>query len=133
MPSPPRPHDHTVLIIEDDTGTREAMRDLLTAQSYGVVCARDGTVALTLLRSDVRPCVILLDLMMAGFSGDDFRCAQLADRALRDIPVILVSGAHDLAARARALDVAAFISKPLGIPQLVATIARHCAEATAVA
>ena len=71
--------------------------------------------------------------MMADFSGDDFRRAQLADRTVRDIPVLLVSGAHDLAARAQALGAAAFFAKPLGIAQLVAAIAHHCVAATAVA
>ena len=133
MASPPHPHEHTVLLIEDDAGTREAMRDLLAAHGYSVVCAPDGTAALALLHSDVRPCVIVLDLMMSGLSGDDFRRAQLADQAIRDIPVILVSGARDLPARAAALNVAAFLAKPLGISELVAALARHCADATAVA
>ncbi|TMA82206.1 MAG: response regulator [Deltaproteobacteria bacterium] len=133
MLSPPQPHTHTVLLVEDDAGTREATRELLSRSGYAVVSAGNATAALILLRSEPRPCVIVLDLMMADFSGDDFRRAQLADRTVRDIPVLLVSGAHDLAARAQALGAAAFFAKPLGIAQLVAAIAHHCVAATAVA
>src|SRR5205085_4567855 len=107
-PEPPRSHTHTVLIVEDDTGTREAMEVLLTTHGCGVVCARSADAALTLVRAEPRPCVILLDLMMSGLSGDEFRRAQLADATVRDIPVILISGARDLASRAQALEAAAY-------------------------
>ena len=133
MPSPPQPHAHTVLLVEDDAGTSDAMRALLVAHEYTVVCARNGDDALTLVRREPRPCVILLDLMMSGVSGGDFRRAQLDDPAVRDIPVILVSGVRDLAARAQELDVAASVAKPFDNDRLLATIERHCAAATAVA
>ncbi len=131
MTSTSASHAHTVLVVEDDAGTREAIRELLNAHGCAVVCAPDATAALTVLRSEAHPCIIVLDLMMAGVSGDDLRRAQLADRTLRDIPVILLSGAHDLKARAQTLDIATFIAKPLGIAQLVAAITRHCLATTA--
>ena len=71
--------------------------------------------------------------MMSVVSGDEFRQAQLADPKVCDIPVILVSGAHDLAARAQALNAAAYLRKPLDIDALLAAIARHCGAETAVA
>ena len=132
-PSPPQPHAHTVMVVEDDTGTREAMEVLLTAHAYRVLCARSAGVALTLLRSEPRPCVILLDLMMSDASGDDFRRAQLADPSVRDIPVILVSGAHDLADRAESLNAAAYLRKPLDIDALLVAIAHNCGGQIAVA
>ncbi len=131
--SPPQSHAHTVLLVEDDTGTREAMEALLTTHGYDVVCARSAGAALALVGHEPRPCVVVLDLMMAGGSGDEFRHAQLADATVRDIPVILVSGAHDLAARAQALNAAAYIRKPLDVDALLAAIARHCVAATATA
>jgi len=107
------------------------MEVLLTTHGCAVLCARSADAALTLVRSEPRPCVILLDLMMSGLSGDEFRHAQLADPAVRDIPVILVSGARDLASRAQALDAVAYLGKPLEIEALLSLMARHCiAEAT---
>jgi CheY-like chemotaxis protein len=132
MASPPQPHTHTILLIEDDAGTRDATRALLVAHEYAVVSARNGDDALTLVGGELRPCVIVLDLMMSGTSGDEFRRAQLADRTVRDIPVILVSGVRDLAERAYALGVAAYLSKPLDTDQLVGAIAQHCGAAIAV-
>ena len=133
MLSPPQPHAHTALLLEDDAGTRDALRTLLVAHEYTVVCARNGDDALALVRSEPRPCIILLDLMMSGVSGGDFRRAQLADPAVRDIPVILVSGVRDLAARAQELGVAAYLAKPFDVERLLATMGQHCAAATAVA
>lgn len=133
MVMPPQRHVHTVLLVEDDSGTRDAMHELLVAHEYIVVDARDGPHALTLVQREPRPCVIVLDLMMSAMSGDDFRRAQLADPGIRDIPVILVSGVHDLDERARALGVAGWLRKPLDIDRLVAAIAQHCVVAAAVA
>ena len=132
-PSLPRPHAHNILLVEDDTGTREAMEVLLTTHGCGVVSARSAGAALPLLRSKPRPCVILLDLMMSDVSGDEFRHAQLADPTARDIPVILISGAHDLASRAEALNAAAYLRKPLDIEALLIAIAHNCVAETAVA
>ncbi|HEX9348556.1 MAG TPA: response regulator [Gemmatimonadales bacterium] len=132
-PSPPQPHAHTVLLVEDDTGTREAMEVLLTTHGCGVISARSAGTALTLVRSERRPCIILLDLMMSDVSGDEFRRAQLADPTARDIPVIVVSGAHDLASRAQSLNAAAYLRKPLDIDALLVAIARTCVAETALA
>lgn len=133
MSSLPPSHTHTVLLVEDDAGTRDAMRELLTASGYGVVCTGEGSAALDMLKSEAHACVIVLDLMMSGFSGDDFRRAQLADATVRHVPVILVSGVRDLAERAQALGAAAFFAKPLDLARLVAAIAQHCRATTAVA
>jgi CheY-like chemotaxis protein len=131
MPAPR--HTHTILLVEDDDGTREAMRKLFATEGHAVICAEDGDEALTLVRREPRPCVIVLDLMMSGVSGRDFRRAQLADRAVRDIPVILLSGVHDLPEQARQLEVAIYRSKPLGMAPLLDAIDRYCERAPAVA
>jgi DNA-binding response OmpR family regulator len=135
MPPPTTdpPHTHTVFLVEDDAGTRDAMEALLSAHGYRVRCARRGDEALARLRDEPRPCVIVLDLMMSGMSGDEFRRAQLASATLRDVPVILVSGVRDLAARAQALEAAAYVSKPFEIDRLLAEIRAVLQRATAVA
>jgi adenylate cyclase len=126
-------HVHTVFVVEDDAGTREAMEALLTAHGYRVRCARRADDALARLRAEPRPCVIVLDLMMSGMSGDDFRHAQLALPTVRDVPVILASGVRDLPARAEALQVTAYIAKPLDPDRLLAEIRAVLQRATAVA
>ncbi len=127
------PHVHNVLLVEDDAGTRDAMRELLVREGHAVSCARNADDARTILARNPRPCIIVLDLMMSGTSGQEFRRAQLADGAVRDIPVVLVSGVRDLAAQAHDLGVAVYLAKPFATAQLLAAIQQFCEHATAVA
>jgi CheY-like chemotaxis protein len=117
---------HTVLLVDDNPDTRDALQALLTAHGYAVVCAFDGTEALSLARGDPRPCAILLDLRLPRVDGYEFRRAQRADPFIADIPVVLVSGMDDLAQRARVLDASAYIPKPPDIKHLLATIDHFC-------
>jgi CheY-like chemotaxis protein len=120
------PHAHTVLLVEDDPDTRDAMQALLKAHGYAVVCAFDGTEALSLARREPQPCVILLDLTLPRMDGYEFRCQQRADPAIAGIPVVAVSGMDDLARRALLLQVPAYVQKPPDIEQLMATLERLC-------
>lgn len=94
---------HTVLLVENDTDIRDTLRALLTVHGCDVVCAIDGAEALTLARRDPRPCIIVLDLTIPRVDEHEFRGAQFADPAIRDIPVIATSGINDLARHAHAL------------------------------
>lgn len=57
-----------VLIVDDNAGFRDALRDVLGAEGYEVADAPDGEAALRLL-SEVRPHVVLMDVNMPGMSG----------------------------------------------------------------
>src|SRR2546427_12667574 len=81
-----------VLVVEDNTEVRQALVALLEAEGYRVAQAVDGVSALRLLRAgDVRPCLIVLDLMMPRMSGWDFRREQRSDRRLAGLPGVVVS------------------------------------------
>ncbi len=118
--------DHCVLIVEDDPDTRDAMRELLEAQGYGAQGATDGADALAQLRAGLRPCLILLDLMMPVMDGFEFRDAQRADPALADIPVIAYSGHYDVAKNAVRLGTAAYFQKPIDFEMLISLVSVHC-------
>jgi len=114
-----------VLIVDDDRDIRETLEEILAAEGYAVVTARNGLEALALARSDP-PSMILLDLFMPVMDGAEFRGRQLGDAGLADIPVVVVSAATDLEERVRPLGVAAWLEKPLHIDELIALVARHC-------
>lgn len=121
-----RSSDSQVLIVDDDDGLRAVIELVLEAEGYGVVSAMDGAQALGWLRRGVRPCLILLDLMMPGMNGWEFREAQRQDPALAEIPVVVLSGDGNLIEKAADLSVHGLLKKPVEIDVLIDTVARFC-------
>jgi CheY-like chemotaxis protein len=81
----------TVLVIEDDAAVRDGVIELLQASGFDAQSAPNGSVALERLRAGLRPCVILLDVIMPTMDGWDFRQEQLKDASLKDIPTIVTT------------------------------------------
>jgi CheY-like chemotaxis protein len=121
-----------VLVVDDDEDIRAAIAEVLTLKGYRVAGAADGKEALERLRAGVRPCVILLDLMMPVMDGRQFRDEQQRDPRFAHIPVVLFSGDTLLDQSVEALAPAGYLRKPLEMLELLATVARHCAPANSV-
>lgn len=113
-----------VLIVEDDPDVREFMDTLLDAYGYDTMTAENGAVALDVMRHR-KPCLVLLDLMMPVMNGWEFRRRQLADPALKDVPVICVTAVFDQAAVAEQLQVRC-LTKPVDFPAVLGEVARAC-------
>jgi signal transduction histidine kinase len=118
-----------VLVIEDDALIRDGLAELLRDDGYEVRTANNGADALNSLRSSPLPDVILLDLMMPVMDGWQFRVEQKKDAQLARIPVIAMSASRS--SQAEAIDAAAFVSKPLRLPELHAAIADVVSRAQA--
>jgi CheY-like chemotaxis protein len=119
-----------VCIVDDDADIREAMRLVLEMSGYAVTEAADGAAALDVLRSAAPlPCCIILDLMMPGMNGWEFREQQRADPRIASVPVIILSGVHDLSAKAREIGAADQLQKPIELAQLLDAVGRQCAPA----
>ncbi len=116
-----------ILLVEDDVDIRIDLADLLRAEGYDVVTAANGKEALDWLHEDGhRVSLILLDLMMPVMNGWDFRARQLEEPALLSIPVVLLSGAGDVARHASALKTAGYLIKPLRLDSLLRVVSRLC-------
>ena len=111
-------HRCSVLVIDDDAEVRELLAVALTADGYQVDSVSDGREALHYLRSHAETCIILLDLMPPVMDGVQFRTAQLHDRSLAWIPVVVMSAAVDGTRRARELGARRFVSKPLDLEEV---------------
>jgi len=112
----------SVLIVDDENDIREAMSEALAEEGYKVHAVGDGAEALEKAR-DLRPSLVLLDLMMPGMNGWEFRAAQKCDPDLASIPVVVVSALG----RVNGLDAAGFIEKPFDLDHLLAVVRRHAA------
>ena len=115
----------TVLVVEDDRDSRELLGEMLELSGYRPLLAADGLEALRLLRRE-RPCVILLDLMMPRMDGCAFREAQLAVEALRAIPVVVVSADPNAERKARDIEAAACLGKPVDPDDVLALVQQYC-------
>ncbi|HEX8113120.1 MAG TPA: response regulator [Kofleriaceae bacterium] len=118
-------HDGTVLVVEDDLDIREVMRMVLEASGYQVLEAGDGAEALEVARAH-RPRIILLDLMMPGMDGFQFRESQLQDPAIASIPVVIVSGGGAVPQKAAELGAAGYLVKPTDVQRLLAVMGDLC-------
>jgi CheY-like chemotaxis protein len=116
-----------VLVVDDDPSIREALADLLGDEGYRVTTATNGAEALTLLRppGELRPCVILLDLMMPVMSGQEFYAEQQRDPELATIPIVVISADGNLALKAAALG-GQFLSKPVRLETVLGLLDRLC-------
>jgi DNA-binding response OmpR family regulator len=77
----------TVLVVDDEPGIVELMRDFLEVDGFNVLCARDGEEALATLARKQVDC-ILLDVMMPGMSG--FEVLRRI-RESSDVPTLVLS------------------------------------------
>ncbi len=124
-PEPQKP----VLVVEDDSDLRDALEYLLQACGYSVVAAGDGDEALRRLRGGLRPCVILLDLLMPRKDGFQFRAEQLEMPELARIPTIAYSGIYtgsSLREKAAACGITTVLEKPVDYDRLLDMIEEHC-------
>jgi CheY-like chemotaxis protein len=119
--------ERSVLIVDDDPDIRESVADALEDEGYRVASASNGSEALRLLRErQLRPDVILLDLMMPVMDGVQFCAEQQLDPELSKIPIVLVSASGSSRALAQQLHAAACMSKPVRLDDLLVTIDRVC-------
>jgi CheY-like chemotaxis protein len=123
LPSPPGQPAcgrRTILVVDDDRGTRELVREILTRQGHEVVSAEDGPQGLTLFeRSGGSIDSVILDLSLPGMSG-----AEVLSVLLQRAPTtrVILSSGH----APGTFEVAghrAFLRKPYTIAQLRQTVA----------
>lgn len=111
-----------VLIVEDDRCIRESLCELFTDEGFNVSTAEHGGQALKLLRSGLRPGVVLLDLMMPIMDGWEFLEVLRADDSFQLLPVIVVSAARDKGMPSGAT---ACLNKPVSLDVLLHEVETH--------
>lgn len=112
-----------VLLIEDEANIAEAIRFVLARDGWSVATHADGSDALDLVRN-LRPDVLVLDVMLPGRSGFEILKDLRADPDLAALPVLVLTARGQDRERDAALTAGAtrFLSKPFGNAELVATV-----------
>lgn len=112
--------DTTILLVEDDESIAEPLIFGLTREGYRVLQATDGRMGLDLARQ-VRPDVVILDVMLPGLDG--FGVCQ-ALRRESDVPILMLTARGQELDRVMGLELGAddYIVKPFSFRELVARV-----------
>jgi PAS domain S-box-containing protein len=118
-----------VLLIEDDRGTRSLLRNTLEREGLRVEECASGAAGLELLEQ-LRPDMVMLDLVLPGLDGFEILQKIRARRSGAHIPILVLSGFDAIAAMQRAYDLGAtdVIAKPVA-PTLLGYRVRYLLRA----
>ena len=104
-----------ILLIDDNQDIRDLMRLMLEKAGHLVFEAEDGSKGLTKAR-EIKPDLILLDVMMPGLSGFQVleQLRQEKDSQLREVPTLMITAKSQSEDIDRALELGAtgYIVKP---------------------
>ncbi len=111
----------TILVVDDDSSTRRALRMTLTGMGFTVVEAARGEEALSLTRVSWFDAV-LLDVDMPGMGGVE-TCRSIR-RALARLPILMLTVMDSEDDKVLALDAGAddYITKPFQLRELTARL-----------
>jgi len=108
-----------VLIADDEANIVVSLEFLMKREGYRVSVARDGDAALAAVR-ELRPDLVLLDVMMPGRSGFEVCQAVRADESLAGVRILMLSakGRDTDLAKGGALGADAYMTKPFATREL---------------
>lgn len=113
----------TILVAEDDLGTRLSISDYLESSGYSVVAAENGADALSLL--DVhQPHLIVTDVAMPLMDGYEFVRHVRRRPALRLLPIVFLTGRTETTERVKGYQLGCdvYLAKPFELPELGAIV-----------
>jgi len=122
----PRP---PILVVDDNRDNTEIIQRYLAVRGYPITVAYDGDEALALFEQ-VRPSLVLLDVMMPGRDGWEV-CRLMKQHPVlgRRVRVIMVTALDEWDDKRQALQTGAddYVTKPFDLPKLAATVERNAA------
>ena len=121
-----------ILVVDDDSGARDLVSDLLGRAGYTTTQVATGEEALAAAQAD-RPSLVLLDVRLPGLSGYEV-LYSLRERFGDELPVVFVSGErtesfdHVAGLQLGADD---YLSKPFAPDELIARLRRLLPDSAA--
>jgi two-component system OmpR family response regulator len=107
-----------ILIVDDEAGVRELLKDALKLAGFDTHVANDGMSALTALRS-FTPDIMIIDINMPLMDG--FELVERLRKNGNEVPVLMLSARADRVDVTRGLTLGAddYVVKPFGLEELV--------------
>ena len=112
-----------ILVVEDDKGIRDMLKDMLEEADFSVELAGDTQKALASIQRQL-PDLILLDWMLPSQSGIDWARRLKKDERCASTPIIMLTARTEEEDKIKSLDsgVDDHISKPFSSRELLARI-----------
>lgn len=112
-----------ILVVDDEPGYVDLLRDMLVSKGYVVPTAYDGREAIAKVESE-KPDLIILDIKMPKISGYEVCRLLRDDKRFKDIPVIMLTALRELedVKTGMSLGAVSFVSKPFEQHTLLAMI-----------
>jgi DNA-binding response OmpR family regulator len=110
----------TVLVVDDEPKILDLVKSYLEMNGYEALCAKNGTEGMALFEGR-EVSLILLDLMLPDFSGEEF-CKKV--RQVSDIPIIMITAKVEEENIIHGLTIGAddYVTKPFSPRQLMARV-----------
>jgi len=123
-----------VLVADDDASLVQTLTWILKENGYEVAVCPGGDGLFAKLE-EIKPAILLLDIMMPKVDGLQLLERLKQDERYRDLPVLMVSSMPPEEATVRALGLGAadFISKPFRVRELLARVEAHIRVGRALA
>src|SRR6266699_1540751 len=123
-----------VLVADDDASLVQTLTWILKENGYEVAVCPGGEGLFAKLE-EIKPALLLLDIMMPKVDGLQLLERLKQDERYRDLPVLMVSSMPPEEATVRALGLGAadFISKPFRVRELLARVEAHIRVGRALA
>ena len=114
-----------IFIMDDEPNILLVLKEVLSDNGHTITTANNGLAGLTMLRGNLNPDIILLDLKMPDMNGKEVIEEINNDEKLKNIPKVIISGSflnsEDFPPQNNYHDI---ISKPFDIFEVVEKIER---------
>jgi len=122
-----RIHNSLILVVDDTDTNRAMLQRSLGSRGYNkVLMARDGAEALQITH-DLKPDLVILDLVMPGMDGFAYCQAVRRDPLFDNMPILVQTMLEDMENKLKAFYLGAsdYISKPIDPDELSARTQMH--------
>ncbi len=116
----------TIMLVDDMPANLTLLREMLQLKGYRILAFPRGAMALRAALENP-PDLILLDINMPEMDGFEF-CRRLkAEKSLKEIPVVFISGRDDVADKVKAFAVGGvdYVTKPFQVDEVNARVVTH--------
>jgi len=117
-----------ILVVEDNEKNMKLVRDILLASGYTPVEASTGEAALALAAEEA-PALVLMDIQLPDLDGAEALRRLRSNERTAAIPVLALTAQAMQGDRERFLAAGfdGYLSKPIDVDDLIATVQRICA------